>query len=254
MKEVLAEKPAETLLRFHNVAAGYGKTAILENLSFSIENDDYLAIVGSNGAGKTTLIRTLLGLLPTVAGQVEFPRGALHFGYVPQLQSLDEIFPLTALEIVKMGLFGRLGALKRPTRAETDKARASLEEVGIGELENHLFRELSGGQKQRALIARALVAEPDVLVLDEHTNNLDISGEKAIMALVDEVHHKHNVAVVMVTHSLGAVANHAKHIGLIQQGRFDFAPVETVMQSDYLSEFYGVPMRVLEVEGVRAIV
>ena len=243
----------ETLLQFENVGAGYGKRVVLSNLSFSIENDDYLAIVGSNGSGKTTMLRTLIGLLPEVSGRVEYPRGPLHFGYVPQLQSLDEVFPLTALEIVKMGLFGRIGLIKRPGKAETDKAREALQEVGIGAFEHKLFRELSGGQKQRALIARALVSEPDVLVLDEHTNNLDITGEKAIMALVDEVHANHNVAVVMVTHSLNAVANHAKHIGLIRKGRFDFAPIDTVMQSDYLTEFYGVPMRVLHVDGQRVI-
>jgi ABC-type Mn2+/Zn2+ transport system ATPase subunit len=243
----------ETLLRFENVQAGYGKHIVLENLSFTIENDDYLAIVGSNGSGKTTMLRTLLGLLRPVSGEVEYPRGALHFGYVPQLQAVDEMFPLTALEIVVMGLYGRLGVVKRPGKNEVDKAREALQEVGVGAMENKLFRELSGGQKQRSLIARALVADPDVLVLDEHTNNLDITGEKAIMALVDEVHAKHNVAVVMVTHSLSAVANHAKHIGLIRKGRFEFAPVETVMQSDYLTEFYGVPMRVLEVDGQRVI-
>ncbi len=244
----------ETLLRFHDVAAGYGRHIVLQNLSFSIEKGDYLAIVGSNGAGKTTLLRTLLGLLPPVGGRLEMPCGALHFGYVPQLSSLDEIFPLTALEIVTMGLYGRLGALKRPGKIERERAREALQEVGIGDWENKLFRELSGGQKQRALIARALVAQPDILILDEHTNNLDIVGERAIMGLVDEVHAKHQIAVVMVTHSLGVVANHAKHIGLIREGRFDFAPVEIVMQSDYLSEFYGVPLRVLEIDGARAIV
>ncbi|PQV63566.1 zinc transport system ATP-binding protein [Abditibacterium utsteinense] len=250
----LSENPAaETLLRFHEVAAGYGSKIVLNNLSFSIEKGDYLAIVGSNGAGKTTLLRTLLGLLSPVSGRIETPCGALHFGYVPQLSSLDEIFPLTSLEIVVMGLFGRLGAFKRPGKAQRQQAREALQEVGIGEMENQLFREMSGGQKQRTLIARALVAKPDILILDEHTNNLDIVGERAIMGLVDEVHTKHQIAVVMVTHSLSVVANHAKHIGLIRQGRFDFAPVERVMQSDYLSEFYGVPLRVLEIDGVRAI-
>ncbi|HEX9998796.1 MAG TPA: metal ABC transporter ATP-binding protein [Abditibacterium sp.] len=251
---MIAPKSAETLLRFQNVSVGYGKNVVLSGLSFSIKNGDYLAIVGSNGAGKTTILRTLLGLLVPVAGQIELPCGPLHFGYVPQLQAVDEIFPLTALEITVMGLYGRLGIGKRPGKAHWDKARGALHEVGIGAVENRLFRELSGGQKQRVLIARALVAEPQVLVLDEHTNNLDLLGEKAIMALIDEVHHKHNVAVVMVTHSLGAVANHANHIGLIRPQRFEFAPVETVIQSDYLSQFYGAPVRVFEVEGQRVIV
>ena len=249
-----APNPAATLLRFENVSVGYGKNVVLSQLSFSIENGDYLAIVGSNGAGKTTILRTLLGLLAPVAGQIEKPAGALHFGYVPQLQAVYDIFPLSALEITVMGLYGRVGIIKRPQKTHFEKARAALQEVGIGAVENKLFRELSGGQKQRVLIARALVADPQILVLDEHTNNLDLNGERAIMALIDEVHQKHNIAVVMVTHSLGAVANHARHIGLIRAHRFEFAPVETVMQSDYLSDFYGAKVRVLEIEGQRVIV
>ncbi len=244
---------SDSLLQFQSVAAGYGRRRILENLTFRLDSDDYLALVGSNGSGKTTLLRTLLGLLQPLAGQILFPRGPLHFGYVPQLQTMNEIFPLTALEIVLMGLYGRLGAVKRPGTAERGKARDILAEVGISQLENRLFRELSGGQKQRTLIARALVCEPDVLVLDEHTNNLDIAGEKSIMELVDEVHEHHKVAVVMVTHSLNTVANHARHIGIIRDGKFDFHPVETVMQTEYLREFYGVPVQVLELEGRRVV-
>jgi ABC-type Mn2+/Zn2+ transport system ATPase subunit len=241
------------LLRFENVATGYGSNRVLEKLSFSVETNDYLALVGSNGSGKTTLLRTILGLLAPIDGKIERPQGNIHFGYVPQAVSVDEIFPLTALEIVKMGLFGRLGALKRPNKTHTEKAQAALDEVGIGHLSGRLFRELSGGQKQRSLIARAIVAGPDILILDEHTNNLDIAGEKAIMELIDQVHATHKVAIVMVTHSLNAVANHAKHIGIIRHGRFDFAPVDKVMQDAYLTEFYGVPMQVIEV-GTRKVV
>lgn len=241
------------LIRFQNVGAGYGRHKVLQNVSFGVGRGDYLALVGSNGAGKTTLLRTLLGLLPVLDGQIAFPSGKVCFGYVPQLAAVDEIFPFSALEIVLMGRFGRLGALKKPSQSDKKRALEALEEVGIAQCAQKLLRELSGGQKQRVLIARALVGEPDVLVLDEHTNNLDIAGEKAIMALVDEVHAHHKIAVVMVSHSLNTVANHARHIAIIREGRFDFAPVETVMQTDYLREFYGVEMQVLEVGGRRVV-
>ena len=241
------------MLRVRDVAAGYGRHRVLEHLNFEVEAHDYLALVGSNGSGKTTLLRTILGLLAPLEGQIEWPQGKPHFGYVPQVVSVDEIFPLTASEIVQMGLFGRIGALRRVQKSHVEKAQSALEEVGIGHLSKKLFRELSGGQKQRTLIARALVADPQILVLDEHTNNLDIAGEKAIMNLIDEVRLRHNVAVLMVTHSLNAVANHAKHIGIIRDGRFDFAPVETVMHNEYLTHFYGVSMQVIEVGGRKVV-
>ena len=242
-----------SLLNLRDVSIGYGRLRILENLEFAVERGDYLALVGSNGTGKTTLLRTLLGLLPPLAGDIEFPDGPVHFGYVPQLGTLDDIFPISALDAVLMGFYGKLGALKWPGQAEKQRAQSALEECGIGQLGGRLLRELSGGQRQRVLIARAIVSEPDILVLDEHTNNLDITGERAIMELVDELHARHNLAVVMVTHSLPTVANHARHLGILREGKFSFAPVDVVLQSDYLSEFYGIPMQVLDVEGRKVI-
>ncbi len=241
------------LLQFANVDLGYGKRKILQGVDFSLSGGDYLAIVGSNGSGKTTLLRTLLGLLRPLSGKVSSSR-ELHFGYVPQLQSVDEIFPLTVLEVVLMGRYGRLGIARRPTKDDHERALATLREVGIEHMAPRLYRELSGGQKQRTLIARALVGEPDILVLDEHTNDLDIGAEKAIMALIDRLHQEHQLAVVMVSHSLNTVANHCQQIGIIRDGACRFAPVPEIMNEAYLRELYGVPLRVLEVEGQRVIV
>lgn len=242
----------ENLISFSGAALGYGSRRILEGLNFSIQRGDYLAIVGSNGSGKTTLLRGVLGLLKPLGGKAERLDG-LHFGYVPQLQTVDEYFPLSVGEVVLMGRYGRLGALKRPGKADRDKVRAALEDVGALALEPRLYSELSGGQKQRTLIARALVGEPDLLVLDEHTNDLDIAGERAIMALLDELHLKRNFAVVMVSHSLNTVANHARSIGLIRAGSFSFARTEEILKPEFLSEFYGVPLQVLEVQGRKVV-
>ncbi len=244
---------SKELLQFQKVDLGYGRRRILQGVDFALSGGDYLAIVGSNGSGKTTLLRTLLGLLRPLSGKISSPR-ALHFGYVPQLQSVDEIFPLSVLEVVLMGRYGRLGALRRPTADDRARSLTALQEVGIENLAQRLYRDLSGGQKQRTLIARALVGEPDVLVLDEHTNDLDIGAEKAIMSLIDRLHNERHLAVVMVSHSLNTVANHCRHIGIIREGECRFAPVDEVMQEDYLRELYGVPLRVLEVEGERVIV
>ena len=240
------------LLRYENVTLGYGKRAILRDLNFAITRGDYLAIVGANGSGKTTLLKSILGLLTPQQGRIE--RDApLHFGYVPQLQNVDEIFPLRVSEVVMMGLYRRISIIRRPNAEHHQHVQDALEEVGIAALGERLYRELSGGQKQRALVARALIGAPDVLVLDEHTNDLDIAGERAIMKMLDELHAARHFAVVMVSHSLNTVANHAREIGLLRDGRCAFAPANSVMQSEFLSEFYGLPLDVLEVGGRRVV-
>lgn len=240
------------LIRFENVNLGYGKRTIIGALNFSIRPGDYLAIVGSNGSGKTTLLRGLLSLINPISGRVH-KTSNLHYGYVPQLQTVDELFPLTIEDVVVMGRYGRIGALRPVSKKDREKARASLQEVGLGHMYNRLYRELSGGQKQRTLIARALVCDPQVLVLDEHTNDLDIAAERSIMDLIDRLHEAHNIAVVMVSHSLNTVANHARTIGLIKDARCNFAPVEQVMQPEYLSQIYQIPLRVLEIDGRKAV-
>ncbi len=244
--------PMTKLLRFQNVALGYGRRCILADVSFTLRTGDYLAIVGANGAGKSTLLRGLLGLLGTQAGRIiRAPK--LRYGYVPQLQSVEELFPFTVHDVVLMGRYGQIGALKWPSKSDRAQALESLEEVGIAELAGRLYRDLSGGQKQRALIARALVCDPQVLVLDEHTNDLDLVAERAIMALIDELHARRQMAIAMVSHSLNTVANHAREIGIINNGGFTLAPVGEVLQPDYLQKIYGVPLRVAEIEGVKVV-
>jgi ABC-type Mn2+/Zn2+ transport system ATPase subunit len=247
MKSTL-DDGSTTLMRFQDVALGYGRQRVLEDVSFSLSAGDYLAIVGSNGSGKSTLIKSIIGLLKPSEGTIETSAN-LRFGYVPQLQTVDELFPITAADVVLMGRYGRIGALRRPAADDRARAQKALEEVGIGDMGSRLYRELSGGQKQRTLIARAIVGEPQVLVLDEHTNDLDIAAEKAIMALVDRLHELHAMAIVMVSHSLNTVANHARTIGLLRQGECRFASVDQVMQTEYLQNFYGAPLQVLQVDG-----
>ena len=242
----------DDLIRFVGASLGYGRRRVVTGLDFAIRRGDYVAVVGANGSGKSTLLRGVLGMLRALDGRIERARG-LSFGYVPQLQTLDEFFPLTVGEVVLMGRYGRLGPLRRPSKDDWDRARAALADVDALGLENQLYAELSGGQKQRALIARTLIGEPDVLVLDEHTNDLDIGGERAIMALLDRLHDERHFAVVMVSHSLNTVANHARSIGLIRDGRFSLAASEEVLQSEFLSQFYGLSLQVFEPNGRRLV-
>lgn len=243
---------SEELLRFQDVALGYGAKRVLSGLNFSLFAGDYAAIVGSNGVGKTTLLRAVLGQIRPLGGTIERPR-ALRFGYVPQASALDETFPISALEVTLMGRYGLLGAVRRPRREDVEAARDALRDVGAEGFANRLFRELSGGQKQRALIARALASRPDVLVLDEHTAGLDIASERGISGLVDELQRERGLTIVMVSHELTSVANHARRIALIHDGGCAFLPASEVLQSDHLERALGVPLRVVEVEGRRIV-
>lgn len=242
----------ELLLQFKDVTLGYGARRVLQDVSFTLRTGDYLAIWGANGTGKTTMLRGLLGLLKPKAGEV-IRAPQLRYGYVPQLQTVEELFPLTVMDVVLMGLHAQVGLIRRPGAHERELALKSLDEVGIAQHAERLYRDLSGGQKQRTLIARALVCDPQVLVLDEHTNDLDIISERAIMGLIDQLHGNHDMAVVMVSHSLNTVANYARDIGVINQGTFTQAHTEDFLQPESLEKIYGVPLRVVEVEGVKVV-
>lgn len=249
----MTPKPDAALLRFDQVSAGYGSKCVLRDLNFRVEANDYLAVIGSNGGGKTTLLRTLLGILKPLSGRVE-RRAELRFGYVPQLGTVDETFPLSCFEIVLAGRTGRIGPGRRASNLDREHALEALRAVGIDEHAARLYRELSGGQKQRTLIARALANEPDLLVLDEHLSGLDLGAERAIMALLERLHTERELAIMMVSHSLNAVINHARRVGLLQNGGCAFLPVDEALRPETLREIYGFSPRVVEIEGLRVVV
>ncbi|HEY3281658.1 MAG TPA: ATP-binding cassette domain-containing protein [Armatimonadota bacterium] len=245
--------PAPSLISFQNASLGYGRHTVLSGLSFELRAGDYVGIVGPNGAGKTTLLQAILGSLKPQSGAVRYPRGTVSFGYVPQIQRMGEHFPVSVLEVVLMGRYPRLGPLRRPGPADREMALRCLEQVGIVDLAQRLFRDLSGGQKQRALMARALAAEPEVLVLDEPTNDMDVAAEHATMELVDELHSRRGLLVLMVSHLLNVVVNHVHQVVMLGGRRFAMGPVDELVKSAPLTDLYGLPLSVLEVEGKRVV-
>jgi ABC-type Mn2+/Zn2+ transport system ATPase subunit len=158
----------KALITFDGVTLGYGRRPVLTDLSFRIPEGDFLGLVGPNGAGKTTILRAILGSLAPTAGTISRADG-LRFGYVPQRDQVDYNFPLEVVDVVLMGRYDRVGLGRRPGRHDRERARAALEHVGIAHLADEPLSALSGGQRQRALIARALVGEPNLLVLDVPT-------------------------------------------------------------------------------------
>lgn len=234
---------------------GYPHHPVLEAVDLTLAEGDFLGIVGPNGAGKTTLLRSLLGSLPVLGGERRLPRGAApRFGYVPQRQLLDTIYPYTVQEVVAMGRYPRKGLLRRFDSADRDRLAWAMARAGIEELRDRPFRDLSGGQKQRTLIARALASEPEILVLDEPTAGMDLLSSKRLMDLVTNLHEEGHLTVILVTHLLGEVANCAHSIALVEQGRCVVGTTEHILTSESLSAMYGMPVAVGTVAGQRVIV
>ena len=248
--------PGEPLLTFKDVSLGYGRRVVLAGLNFSLRAGDYIGIVGPNGAGKTTLLHAILGTLKPLSGAIAVHQRqgkSLTFGYVPQAQTMDDQFPLTALDIVLMGRYRSLGLLRRPGREDRERAMQALEQVGVPDLAHRLFREFSGGQKQRTLMARALVSDPDALILDEPTNDMDIAAEHATMELVDTLHAERGLLVLMVSHLLNVVTNHVRQVALVGGARFEMGPVDEIVRAATLESLYDTPLQVVEVGGKRVV-
>lgn len=199
----------ESLVELRDVTLGYGGPPVLAHVSFAIRRGEFAALVGPNGAGKTTLLRGMLGLIPVLAGRIDygFDRSACPPGYVPQRDSLDPIFPLTAFEVVLMGTYAKLRPLRRVGRRARQLASDCLERVGLSAASRRPYWELSGGQKQRALIARALAADPAIMFLDEPTAGVDAEAEAAITEILARLNREQGMAVVLVSHHVGRIAS-----------------------------------------------
>jgi ABC-type Mn2+/Zn2+ transport system ATPase subunit len=237
------------LIQLEHAVLGYGRRVVLDDVNLTVYTGDFLGIVGPNGAGKTTLLKALLGTLPPVRGFVSSGARAGLFGYVPQRQGVDETFPLTVREMIMMGRFARIGLLRRPRPDDESRVVAAAEHVGIAPLLDRRYRTLSGGQKQRTLIARALAAEPRVLVLDEPTNGMDLPAENAIMDLARHLHDQDGLTVIMVSHLLNVVASYVRRLAIVGDGRLDVGPIDTMLTAERLSALYGTPVRVDRIDG-----
>ena len=244
------------LVVFENVSLGYARQTVLRQLNFVVEEGDFIGIVGANGSGKTTLLRAMLGLLHPLTGQIrrETTNHARPlFAYVPQRGQLDEHFPFRVREIVLMGRYGQMGLLRRPSQRDRELVIQAMEHLEIIALAEKPFAELSGGQKQRVLLARGLVSEPAILVLDEPTEGLDPALQSSILDLIRHFHQEHRMTVIWVTHHLNDIANHARTIGLLHQGELLWGKRELMLTGPHLSNVFGIPFSV-EARAGRAVI
>lgn len=239
------------LIRLENAAIGYDQ-ALLTGIDLSIAQGERLAILGPNGAGKSTLVKSLIGLIPLRAGRrVLGAEKPLRIGYVPQAHRADTVFPLRTEEVVLQGRLGRL-RLGRPLQAVDRKmALAQLDRIGLRDKAQHLFRSLSGGQRQRVLLARALCGEPELLVLDEFTSDMDPAASAALLSEVSQLAQNTGVSVVFVTHEISAAASHATQVAIMDARRqhYRVGPANLMLQDDRLSELYGQKVHIERRDG-----
>lgn len=210
-----------SLLSLKHLTLGYDKRPVFRDLSLSIDEHDFICIVGPNGSGKTTLIRSILGIIKPLSGEINYEQLSKNsIGYMPQETTVDPNFPASVFEIVLSGTLNR--GHNFYDQIAKDRALAALKQLGIMKLKTTSFTELSGGQRQKVLLARALVATDQLLILDEPSNNLDQKSKASLYALIKKIHLEQGIAILMVTHDL----DHGNLIGekilSLQDGDFFF--------------------------------
>ncbi|APW64974.1 MULTISPECIES: metal ABC transporter ATP-binding protein [Arcobacteraceae] len=188
---------------------------VLEDINLTINNDDFLAIIGPNGGGKSTLLKLILGLLKPQNGKISKNIKNELIGYVPQNTNLNIDFPITALEVVLMGHIGNKKKLFGYSKEDISCAMHSLEKVGMSDFSNRRIGDLSGGQRQRVFIARALCANPKVMLLDEPTASIDVKGQKEVYELLKELNK--SICIVVVSHDISVLLNYANNVAHVNK-------------------------------------
>ena len=207
------------LVSVESISYNYNSEVVLENVSFNVEEGDFLGIIGPNGAGKTTLFQCILGLLNTYSGRITILNEDIKknnkiftkIGYIPQKKSIDQKFPLTVEELVSLSL---------TRKTSMNVVYDILKQVGLYKMKNKLIGQLSGGQQQRVLIAKALVNNPIILMLDEPTNELDQKSQNDFYFLLKELNEKNKITIMWTSHDMNAVNKYANKVSCINKRMF----------------------------------
>lgn len=202
------------LIKVENISLRYDSNIIIKNLSFKVEEGDYLYIVGNNGAGKSTLIGSLLGLLKPYEGKFIFDKSIkqTEIGYLPQMTIAQKNFPASCYEVVLSGFLNSRGIKPTYTKQNKLNAISNMMKLNIGDLKHKCFNELSGGQQRRVLLARALCATKKVLVLDEPISSLDPKATKEFYELIKKLNEEENITIIMISHDIKSAITYGKHV------------------------------------------
>ncbi|MBS0626340.1 MAG: metal ABC transporter ATP-binding protein [Verrucomicrobia bacterium] len=233
----------ESILTAEDLTVTYEKNPVLWDLSFSIPSGVLVGIVGPNGAGKSTLLKAALGLVKPLSGKISFFNQPLdkvrqRIAYVPQRQSVDWDFPITALQVVLMGRYGRLGWFGRPRKADREAAAKALDLVGLSDCANRQISQLSGGQQQRLFLARAFVQNPDIFLMDEPFAGVDLTTEREIIDLLKKQKNE-GKTIFIVHHDLPTVETYFDWTILLNKRLIACGPTSEVFCPDNLAKAFG---------------
>ncbi len=227
------------IFQFENVNLGYDNLIVANGLNFTVNEGDYLCIVGENGTGKSTLIKTLLGLIKPINGKVIVDKNQKGIGYLPQQTSAQKDFPASVWEVVLSGNLNGKSFKAFYNKEDKQEAIRNMERFRISDLKNKCYRELSGGQQQRVLLARAMCATDGVLILDEPVTGLDPSASTELYETIKALNEKENVTVVMVTHDIENAMDYATHILHLKQDSYFFGTTKEYRKSNVSNMFLG---------------
>jgi len=243
-------------VEIHDTTVAYHRKPVLWDIDLTVPEGKLVGIIGPNGAGKSTLIKAALGLVPLVSGKVEYygkpyARQRHLVGYVPQRESVDWDFPVSVLDVVLMGTYGRLGWVRRPGRRERGEAADCLAQVGMEEFRDRQIRQLSGGQQQRVFLARALAQDAMIYFMDEPFAGVDASTEQAIVRLLQSLRERDRT-VIVVHHDLQTVTDYFDHVILLNMRLVAAGPTDSTFTNENLQKTYGGRLTILD-EAAEAV-
>jgi len=229
------------LLECKNVSIGYNDKAICKDISFTIEKGEYVCIVGENGCGKSTLLKTILGLTKQVSGKIKFDNNfnKTQIGYLPQQSEMQRDFPAVVKEIVMSGFINKMGLRPFYNKSEKEKALKLMSQLNIIDHKNKSYKDLSGGQQQKVLLARALCATDELLVLDEPTNGLDMRSIKAFYDTIYRLNSENGITILMVTHNLDKVIDKVTKIIYLKNTQVFCGSKEEFLESEFGKSYSG---------------
>ena len=246
------------IVSLRDVSAGYERKPAIENITLDLEAGQFVGILGPSGSGKTTLLRTLLGTVPLLHGEITIDArrvtgaGRTPAGYVPQLQTVDWNFPVTVEEVVMMGRTMSSGLLPFVRRADRERMHEILARLGIDEFAKRHIRALSGGQQQRVFLARALMRDSKLLLLDEPTTGVDIATRDDVLHLLADL-NRDGTTIIITTHELNAVAAHLPYVVCMNRHLIAHGPPEDVFTPEILGRTYNAKMNVVVHDGMTLV-
>jgi zinc transport system ATP-binding protein len=231
------------LFEMHSMSATYGANMVLQDVDFTVNECDYVGIIGPNGGGKTTLLKVILGFLRPVKGEIVFNNELIDgksIGYLPQILTGDINYPVTVTDIILSGLMIRKGIISRMSTSDRKKAGMVIDELGLSDMAGSTLNELSGGQIQRVLLGRAIIGDPKLLLLDEPGNFVDSNFENDFYEKLRDLNKR--MAILMVSHDIGTISSYIKSFACVNK-RLHYHPSHEITNEDLLA--YGCPIQLI---------